>query len=132
MDTNARDKILHFLDEHGISDKDEAAPSRPKKENSGIKKTGKKGLRKTIDLHGMVSEAAEQTLVRAMEECRKKGIKELLIIHGWGQHSNPAEGGVLKKLVRECLEYRYTLAVRDYKTALPKDGGEGATLVTLK
>jgi DNA-nicking Smr family endonuclease len=24
------------------------------------------------------------------------------------------------------------LAVRGYKTALPKDGGEGATLVTLK
>ena len=45
---------------------------------------------------------------------------------------DPAEGGVLKKLVRECLEYRYALAVRGFKTALPKDGGEGATLVTLR
>ena len=132
MDRTTHDKILRFLDEHGVSDKDASAPSRPKKHNSGIKKIGKKGLRKTIDLHGMVSEDAERELVRAMEECRRKGIKELLIIHGWGQHSNPSEGGVLKKLVRECLEYRYALAVRGFKTALPKDGGEGATLVTLK
>jgi Uncharacterized protein conserved in bacteria len=132
MDPDARDKILRFLDEHGVSDKDKAAPSLPKKENSGIKKMGKRGLRKTIDLHGMNSVNAEHTLVRSIEECRKKGITELLIIHGWGQHSGPLEGGVLKKLVRESLEYRYALAVRGFKTALPKDGGEGATLVTFK
>jgi DNA-nicking Smr family endonuclease len=132
MDANARDKILRYLEEHGVSDKDEKAASRSKKENSGIKKMGKKGLRKTIDLHGMVSGVAEQTLFRAMEECRKKGIKELLIIHGWGRHSNPLEGGVLKKLVRESFEHGYAPVVRGFKTALPKDGGEGATLVTLK
>lgn len=132
MEPDSRKKILRFLDEHGVSDKDKAAPSRRKKENSGIKKIGKRGLRKTIDLHGMSSANAEHALVLSMEECRKKGIRELLVIHGRGQHSDPSEGGVLKKLVRECLEYRYALSVRGFSTALPKDGGEGATLVLLK
>jgi DNA-nicking Smr family endonuclease len=131
IDPKAREKILRYLDEHGVSNKDAASSYRPKKVDIGINKTKKRGLRKTIDLHGMNSENAELALVKAMDECRKKGIKELLIIHGWGKHSGQSEG-VLKKLVRECLEYRYALAIRGYHTALPKDGGEGATLVTLK
>jgi DNA-nicking Smr family endonuclease len=63
---------------------------------------------------------------------KKKGIKELLVIHGWGRHATATESGVLKKLVLDMLEYRYKLSIRGYKTALPRQGGEGATLVTLK
>jgi DNA-nicking Smr family endonuclease len=131
MEPNARDKILRYIEEHGVSNKDAASSRQPKKVDTGINKTKKRGLRKTIDLHGKNSEDAELALVKALDECRNKGIKELLIIHGWGKHSGQSEG-VLKKLVRECLEYRYALSVRSYQTALPKDGGEGATLAVLR
>jgi DNA-nicking Smr family endonuclease len=127
-------RILQYVEEHGVSDKDKRAsgPGRHGNKKNGIEKTRKGLLRKVIDLHGMTILDAEPALGRAMEECEKKGIKELLIIHGWGRHSNPAEGGVLKKMVLDALEYRYIGSLRGYKPALPREGGEGATLVMLK
>jgi DNA-nicking Smr family endonuclease len=131
-DSRNREAILRHLDTYGISNKDlslsKPASSTGKK---GICKTVKGRYRKTVDLHGLTSDEAEMRLAHAVEECRKKGITELLIIHGWGQHSDPATGGVLKKMVRDCLEYRFTKSIRSWKNALPKDGGEGATLVTM-
>jgi DNA-nicking Smr family endonuclease len=129
-----RERIVRYLDEHGVADKDACRPAarRGKAPNIGLKKTRKGLLRKVIDLHGMTADHAEARLYRAMEASAAAGIKELLVIHGWGRHSNPAEGGVLKKMVRDALEHRYTSMVREYKTALPREGGEGATLVTLK
>jgi DNA-nicking Smr family endonuclease len=127
-----REAILRHLDTYGVRNKDVSLntpiPSTGKK---GISKTVKGRFRKTVDLHGLTSAEAEIQLARAVDECRKKGITELLIIHGWGQHSDPATGGVLKKMVRDCLTYRFTQSIRSWKTALPKDGGEGATLVTM-
>ena len=128
------EKILSYLDEHGVSDKDAVTLKSSKKYNKKncLEKTRKGQLRKVIDMHGMISEDAEICLARAIEDCLKNGIKELLVIHGWGSHSGGSEGGVLKKMVREALEYRYKLSLRGYKNALPRDGGEGATLITLK
>jgi DNA-nicking Smr family endonuclease len=124
--------ILRYLDTYGVRNKDGASGHSPASRcSSGISKTVKGRLRKTVDLHGLRSDEAELRLARAVEECRKKGVTELLIIHGWGQHSDPSTGGVLKKMVRDNLEYRYNMAIRSWKTALPKDGGEGATLVTM-
>ena len=125
------DAILRYLDAYGVRNKDGASGVSASRCSSGISKTIKGRFRKTVDLHGLTSDEAELRLARAIEECRKKGIAELLIIHGWGQHSDPATGGVLKKMVRDNLEYRYNMAIRSWKTALPKDGGEGATLVTM-
>jgi aryl-phospho-beta-D-glucosidase BglC (GH1 family) len=62
MEPNARDKILRYLEEHGVSNKDAASSRQPKKVDTGINKTKKRGLRKTIDLHGKNSEDAELAL----------------------------------------------------------------------
>ena len=133
---NAPDRtgeILRYVERHGVRDKDagtELPQSRAGDKNIARKR--KCRFRKTIDLHGMVSALAERALAEALTECKKRGIKELLIIHGRGMHSDPMEGGVLKKLVRDNLEFRYAKNIRSFGPALPREGGEGATVVVLK
>jgi DNA-nicking Smr family endonuclease len=127
------DEILRYLEKHGVRDKDAGSGQRRMRSgNKNIVQNRKGRFRKTIDLHGMVSVSAEQALANALAECKKKGIKELLLIHGRGAHSDRAEGGVLKKLVRDNLEFRYAAMVRSFGPALSRDGGEGATVVVLK
>lgn len=122
--------ILAYLQEHGVSDKDLSAPSQ-RKAKSNIRK-GKGGIpRMTLDLHGKNSEQASRVLRAAMETCREHGIKELLVIHGRGHHSSKDEGPVLKTLVRSMLNNELKLRVKDFRTALPREGGEGATLLFL-
>ncbi len=121
------DLILSYLDKHGVMDKD--ALSGQKKAN---RNTSRKLSRLVVDLHGMKSDEAAGKIRKVIAECREKGRKELLIIHGKGYHSDPVEGPVLKKLVRDMLEKELGNSVRDYRSALPKDGGEGATVVYLK
>jgi DNA-nicking Smr family endonuclease len=59
-------------------------------------------------------------------------MRELLVIHGYGKHSNPNEGPVLKKLVRDLLDNDYRPKYRSYRTANSNDGGDGATLIAVK
>ncbi len=128
-----RDEIFRYLNEHGVQDKDAAhCTGQSAKAKTGIGRNRKGVPRKVIDLHGMVSDDAQFTLAKAMEECKRIGIKELLVIHGRGTHSDASEEGVLKKLVRDNLEFRYSTAIRGYSSAPPRDGGEGATLVWMK
>jgi DNA-nicking Smr family endonuclease len=122
--------ILAYLQEHGVSDKDLSAPSR-KKAKSDIRK-GKGGiLRMTLDLHGKTSDEASRSLRMMMETCRDHGIRELLVIHGRGHHSSSDEGPVLKTLVYSMLNNELKLRVKDFRTALPREGGEGATVLFL-
>lgn len=123
------DEILSFLDTHGVVDKDSLEMLQRKRKNSNSRK---RTSRFVLDLHGMKSDKAESRIRTVLQDCRNKNIRELLIIHGKGYHSDPAEGPVLKKLVRDMLEGELRNSVRDFRTALPKDGGEGATLVYLK
>ena len=126
------DEILRYVEQHGVRDKDAGAKSRrPLSGKDRIARTRKGKFRKTIDLHGMISMDAERALSEALAECKRSGITELLIIHGRGAHSAPAEIGVLKKLVHDSLECRYAAAIRSFGPALPRDGGEGATLARL-
>jgi len=129
-----RAEIESYLREHGVSDKDARVSSarRNAPKTNGLEKSRKGILRKVIDLHGMTLDNAGPALDRAMEECRQKGIRELLVIHGWGRHSGAGEAGILKRMVLQSLELRFTLVVREFGPALPRDGGEGATVVRLK
>jgi DNA-nicking Smr family endonuclease len=63
--------------------------------------------------------------------CRDRGIRELFVIHGHGVHSAPEEGPVLKNLVRDMLENELSDRVRDFRAGIPREGGEGVTLVYL-
>ncbi len=133
--SDGREEILRYVERHGVRDKDAGAPlSRKRSGKSGVTRNRKGGFRKTIDLHGMVSIDAERELTRALNDCVKRGIRELLIIHGKGTHSDPdvPDGGVLKKMVRDNLEFRFAALVRRFGPALPREGGDGATVVTVR
>ncbi|NLW32223.1 MAG: Smr/MutS family protein [Fibrobacter sp.] len=122
-------KILEYIDRHGVVDKDSIMQRKP-----NVKKirTRKRAPRITLDLHGMKTIEAQQKVRLTFESSRNKGIREILIIHGRGFHSDPNEGPVLKKLVREMLENELRSLVLKFQTAVPRDGGEGATLVYLR
>jgi DNA-nicking Smr family endonuclease len=122
--------ILAYLKEHGVSDKDISAPSHRKAKPNFQK--GKGGiLRMTIDLHGKTCDEASRALRAMIETCKEHGIRELLVIHGRGHHSSMDEGPVLKTMVRSMLDNELKLRVKDFRTALPHEGGEGATVLFL-
>jgi DNA-nicking Smr family endonuclease len=122
--------ILAYLKEHGVSDKDFVAPGHRKVKPNFQK--GKGGiLRMTLDLHGKTSEEASRALRATMETCKEHGIRELLVIHGRGHHSSMDEGPVLKTMVRSMLDNELKLRVKDFRSALPHEGGEGATVLFL-
>jgi DNA-nicking Smr family endonuclease len=130
MPSNSKEIILNHLARHGVHDKDALASAGKKRQkNSGTQRSGKRKFRKTLDLHGMTTGIAIAALRTAIDECAKRGIAELLVIHGYGLHSAPAEGAVLKTAVRQYLEGKNDPGIRSFTMAAPKDGGEGATLV---
>ena len=123
-------KILEYIDRHGVRDKDAlASTGKQQQRKSTTQRSGKRRFRKTLDLHGMTTGIAIAALREAMGECAERGIAELLVIHGYGLHSAPAEGAVLKTAVRQYLEGKNDPRIRSFTMAALKDGGEGATLV---
>ena len=122
--------ILAYLKEHGVRDKDQAVPQK-KTLKPAIQK-GKGGIpRMTLDLHGKTSEEASRLLRVMLETCKRHGVKELLVIHGRGHHSNMQEGPILKNMVRAMAENELRLSIRDFRTASAAEGGEGATVLFL-
>jgi len=121
-------EILAFIKKDGIFNKD-------LQDNASNKKTKiscrKHMVRVVLDLHGMKSEDAIRKIKLFFAESKKRGFKEILIIHGRGLHSKPGEGPVLKTVVKSMLDQELGHLVRDFRTALARDGGEGATLVYL-
>ncbi len=132
MDRNAHhNEILSYIDKYGIYDKDSTKPKKVCRKKPHYEKV-KKGLRKVVDLHGMIQDEAVFALRKSFLECKRKGIDSILIIHGVGYNSNPVEGPILKKTVHAMLEHEFCNDIKEFRTALPKDGGEGATIVTLE
>lgn len=127
-DTN---RILKYLDEYGVVDKDRIVDSH-RSERKSIIKSSKKTLRLTLDLHGMTESEATRKIRATFDGIGNRGIKEILIIHGKGYHSAPDQGPVLKKLVRSMLENELCGCVRNFSAAPVRDGGDGATLVFLR
>jgi DNA-nicking Smr family endonuclease len=127
------DLILQHLDRYGIRDKDAIAQQQKKalgeKRPSAALQKRRGVVRKQLDLHGMTIDRALPVLRQAIDDCEKAGIGELLVIHGYGLHSSPAGEGVLKKAVLDFLEERHDRRIRDYSSAMSRDGGAGATLV---
>ncbi|MBP5401695.1 MAG: Smr/MutS family protein [Treponema sp.] len=81
----------------------------------------------TIDLHGLTQDEAWNTLNVFVENCKRKGCKKILIIHGKGNHSqNP----VLGNLVRLFIEKNPLLGKSGHPDA--KLGSSGATWVIIK
>jgi DNA-nicking Smr family endonuclease len=124
------DEILSHIEKFGVDRKDAADGNDKRESPRGNRRT--RSHRMTLDLHGLRSDDAARRLRGALDRCRETGMRELLVVHGYGLHSDPAEGPVLKKLVRDLLDRELRPKYRTYRTAAIRDGGEGATLVALR
>ncbi len=127
---SGNDEIISYIEKYGIERKD--IEQWKNKSRNTSSRSRSKPHRMTLDLHGMNSEEAERRLRYAFDRCKDKGIRELLVIHGYGLHSDPNEGPVLKKMVRCLLENDLRNKYRTYRPASPLDGGDGATLIIFK
>jgi len=76
-----------------------------------------------LDLHAFRSEEVKSLVPEYLEECRRRGVLEVRIIHGKGT-------GALRRLVQSLLSRNP--GVLKFKTADIGGGGWGATEVVLK
>lgn len=76
-----------------------------------------------LDLHTFRPQEVKELINDYIEECLRRGIYDLRIIHGKGT-------GTLKAIVHSLL--RKHPAVLNFRQAEPQAGGWGATEVTLK
>ena len=83
----------------------------------------------SIDLHGMISQEAKSYIVDYIQECKKRHIRCIRIIHGKGIGSKNKEP-VLKNKVKNWLAQKDEVIA--YAQALKNDGGSGAVIVLLK
>ena len=83
----------------------------------------------SIDLHGLVSEEAKEYVVNFIQECKRKKIRCIRIIHGKGYGSKNKEP-VLKKKVRNWLRQKDEVIA--FAEAPKHDGGSGVVIVLLK
>ena len=75
-----------------------------------------------LDLHAFAARDAVGVVADYLDECRRRGVLEVRIVHGRGQ-------GVRRAEVRRALAGRAD--VLDFRDAPPAAGGWGATLVRL-
>jgi DNA-nicking Smr family endonuclease len=75
-----------------------------------------------LDLHTFTPREAVSVVEDYLDECRRRGVLEVRIVHGRGQ-------GVRRAEVRRALTQRRD--VLDVRDAAPSSGGWGATLVVL-
>ncbi|WP_454780239.1 Smr/MutS family protein [Legionella sp. WA2022007384] len=81
-----------------------------------------------LDLHGLKSEKARDTLCQFIQTQAENGKRCLLIIHGKG--GNLGAPPVIKNLLNRWLPQLDEVLA--FHSALPKDGGNGAVYVLLK
>lgn len=84
-----------------------------------------------LDLHGLTAAEARAALREALEEARRDGDRCVLVIHGRG--ARRACGPVLKEALVAALQTAPLAGwVLAFASALPRDGGPGATYVLLR
>lgn len=81
-----------------------------------------------LDLHGLKSETARDSLCHFIQTQAEQNKRCLLIIHGKGGHEGAPP--IIKNLVNRWLPQMDEVLA--YHSALPKDGGDGAVYVLLK
>ena len=83
-----------------------------------------------LDLHGLHQDEAQASLDRFITDCKARGLRKVLIIHGKGIHSHGSDP-VLGELVRRFIEGDKRCGASGHpKTKM--EGGSGATWVLLK
>ena len=89
-------------------------------------------LQADLDLHGVDAATARPLVERFISDCHARGLRTVRIVHGRGRGS-PGGVPVLKSnLPRWLARGPARLIVLAYTSALPRDGGTGATYVLLR
>ncbi|MDC0183336.1 Smr/MutS family protein [Nitrosomonadales bacterium] len=83
----------------------------------------------SIDLHGMISQEAKSYIVDFIQDCKKRHVRCIRIIHGKGIGSKNKEP-VLRNKVKNWLAQKDEVIA--YAQAPKHDGGSGAVIVLLK
>lgn len=83
-----------------------------------------------IDLHGLHQDEAQMSLDRFITDCKARGLRKVLIIHGKGIHSHGSDP-VLGELVRRFIEHDKRCGASGHPKT-KAEGGSGATWVLLK
>jgi len=120
-----------WLNRYGTVDKDKLAEDTQER----TKQQDREYLLKLkpeayIDLHGLHQDEAQIQLDRFISDCKRRGLRKIMIIHGKGIHTHGTDP-VLGELVRRFIESDK----RCGSSGHPKnksDGGRGATWVILK
>lgn len=82
-----------------------------------------------IDLHGLTRDEAWSRLESFVQDCLRRGLKKIEIVHGKGIHSHGSDP-VLGQMVRTFIEQNKHLGVSGHNDR--NHGGTGATWVLLK
>ena len=88
-------------------------------------------VERRVDLHGLTAPEARRELVSELQDAVAEGVRCVLVIHGRGLHSESGpvlRDGVLTWLTAPPLAQR----VMAFASALPRDGGPGASYVLLR
>ena len=83
-----------------------------------------------LDLHGLHQDQARESLDRFITDCKARGLRMVLIIHGKGIHSHGSDP-VLGELVRRFIEQDKRCGTSGHPKT-KAEGGSGATWVLLK
>lgn len=90
---------------------------------------GKWSVQRQIDLHGMRTDEARETLSTFVRDAHKQGMRCVRVVHGKGLGS-PGKTPVLKEKVHRWLVQK--AAVVAFVQAPPAQGGAGALVVLLQ
>ena len=119
-----------WLRRYGVTDKDKAADEyneRAKMESREYLRTMRPEAR--IDLHGLTRDEAWLKLTGFVNDCIRRGLKKILIVHGKGNHSNGSDP-VLGPMVKTFIEQNKNLGTSGHPDR--SMGGTGATWVIIK
>lgn len=119
-----------WLRRYGVTDKDKAADEyeeRSKMESREYLRTMRPEAR--IDLHGLTRDEAWARLNSFVNDCIRRGLKKILIIHGKGNHSHGSDP-VLGPMVKTFIEQNKNLGSSGHPDRAM--GGSGATWVIIK
>jgi DNA-nicking Smr family endonuclease len=119
-----------WLRRYGTVDKDAAAEQfqeQTKMENREYVREMRPEAR--LDLHGLTRDEAWERLEQFVEDCSKRGLQKVLIVHGKGNHTSGSDP-VLGPMVRSFIEQDKRMGMSGHPDHT--QGGSGATWVVLK
>lgn len=117
-----------WLRRNGVEDKDRSGSHEtvsPAERRRALRSLKPEAV---IDLHGLTRDEAWTRLESFFADCRRRGFKKVLIIHGKGTHSG--NGSVLIDLVRVFIERSPRAGESGFSER--EAGGSGSTWVILK